>query len=325
MNSKTLKLCLVVCTIVGLAHAQTEALRTQKIDTSYFVRIGGIDQYISLKGVKHHPIVLYLHGGPGAAASAHSDKITGSLEQDFLVIHWDQRGAGNTLKTNGLTQPPTWAVMQSDADALLAYVLNTFHRKQLILVANSWGTTLAFHLAETHPKQISTLVAISPLVSLLSSQKSQNKMLIKHYRKHKNRTAVKQLQSINIPYQGAGDMAIQFRWLSAYQGHPIKEDDFKSYLQFFEQWYTQWGVLYDELYKVNRLKKIPAWPCRTIIFSGDNDYTAYYKLTKKFFQRLKVKEKEIHWFNGIGHQIPRAASAKMKALLLKVLTDDGMN
>lgn len=83
MNSKTVKLFFILCVIVSTTNAQTEALLTQKIDTSYFVKIGGIDQYISLKGVKDKPIVLYLHGGPGAAASAHSDQITASLEQDF--------------------------------------------------------------------------------------------------------------------------------------------------------------------------------------------------------------------------------------------------
>jgi pimeloyl-ACP methyl ester carboxylesterase len=171
-------------------NAQNIEKAPQKIDTSYFVKIGGIDQYISLRGVKNKPIVLYLHGGPGAAASAYSEKITASLEQDFLVMHWDQRGAGKTLKQNGLKQSPTLALMQSDAEELLTYILKTFHRQQIILVANSWGTSLAFHLSETYPNKISTLVAISPIINLLSSQKSLNKTLIRHFRKIKNQEAV---------------------------------------------------------------------------------------------------------------------------------------
>jgi pimeloyl-ACP methyl ester carboxylesterase len=302
-------------------NAQNKENVHQKIDTSYFVKIGGIDQYISLKGIKDKPIVLYLHGGPGAAASAHSEKITASLEQDFLVIHWDQRGAGKTLKHNNLKQRPTLVLMQSDAEELLTYILNTFHRQQIVLVSNSWGTSLAFHLAETQPNRISTLVAISPIVSLLSSQKKVNRILIKHFKKFKNHEAVKQLKTINIPYHNAKDMAIQFKWLSEYQGQSINDNVFSQYLVFFEQWYTKWGLLYNELYKINRLKNMPALKCRTTIFSGDKDYTAYFRLTNRFFHKIKTNKKNIYWFKGIAHQIPMAASVKMQNLLLNVLTN----
>ncbi|GAB4162058.1 MAG: alpha/beta hydrolase [Winogradskyella sp.] len=306
-------------------NAQNLEKAPQKIDTSYFVKIGGIDQYISLKGVHNKPIVLYLHGGPGAAASAHSKKITGSLEQDFLVMHWDQRGAGKTLKQNGLKQSPTFALMQSDAEEVLTYILNTFHRQQIILVANSWGNSLAFHLSETYPDKISTLVAISPIISLLSSQKSLNKILIRHFRKIKNKEAVEQLKAINIPYDNAKDMAIQFKWLSKFQGQPISENAFSQYLAFFEQWYTKWCLLYSQLYKINKLKNKPLIHCRTIIFYGDKDYTANYKLSKKFFKRIKTKEKEIYRFKDVGHQIPMEASNSMQELLLKVLLKGNYN
>lgn len=318
MNFKATYL-IIISVFIYKMNAQNIENVHQKIDTSYFVKIGGIDQYISLKGIKDKPIVLYLHGGPGAAASAHSEKITASLEQDFMVIHWDQRGAGKTLKQNGLKQRPTLALMQSDAEELLTYILNTFHRQQIILVANSWGTSLAFHLAESKPNKISTLVAISPIVSLLSSQKSLNKILIRHFRKSKNQKAVKQLKTINIPYHNAEDMAIQFKWLSEYQGESINDTLYSQYSQFFEQWYTNWGLLYSQLYKVNRLKITSSTQCRTIVFYGDKDYTAYYKLSKKFFKGIKSKEKEIYRFKDVGHQIPMEASNRMQELLLKVL------
>ncbi|MGG5486496.1 MULTISPECIES: alpha/beta fold hydrolase [Gaetbulibacter] len=324
MNFKT-NILIIISVFIYKMNAQNIQNVHQKIDTSYFVKIGDIDQYISLKGIKNKPIVLYLHGGPGAASSAHSEKITASLEQDFLVIHWDQRGAGKTLKQNNIKQRPTLALMQSDAEELLNYILNTFHRQQIILVANSWGTSLAFHLSETHPDKISTLVAISPIVNLLSSQKSLNKMLIRHFRKSKNQKAVTQLKTINIPYHNAKDMAIQFKWLSEYQGESINDTLYSQYLQFFEQWYTKWSLLYSQLYKINKLKNKPLIQGRTIIFYGDKDYTAYYKLTKKFFKGIKSKEKEIYRFKDVGHQIPMEASKSMQELLLKVLLKGNYN
>lgn len=318
MNFKSTLLIFLTVFIYKLNAQNIENVH-QKIDTSYFVNIGGIDQYLSIKGIKDKPVVLYLHGGPGAAASAHSEKITKSLEQDFLVIHWDQRGAGNTLKENGLKENPTLELMQSDAREVLTYILNTFHCQQIILVGTSWGTSLAFHLAETYPNKVSTLVAISPVVSLLSSQKILNRILIKHFRKSKNQKAVKELKTINIPYDEAKDMAIQFKWLSEYQGESINDNLYSQYLEFFEKWYTKWFLLYNHLYTINKLKNTPSLQCRTIIFYGDKDYTAYYKLTEKLYNRLKTKQKEIYRFTDVGHQIPLEASHSMQELLLKVL------
>ena len=120
-------------------------------------------------------------------------------------------------------------------------------------------------------------------------------------------------------------MAIQFKWLSEYQGESINDTLYSQYLQFFEQWYTKWSLLYSQLYKINKLKNKPLIQGRTIIFYGDKDYTAYYKLTKKFFKGIKSKEKEIYRFKDVGHQIPMEASKSMQELLLKVLLKGNYN
>jgi hypothetical protein len=46
------------------------------IKEEMFVRIGGIDQWITIKGDgRNNPVILFLHGGPGDALSPFADAL----------------------------------------------------------------------------------------------------------------------------------------------------------------------------------------------------------------------------------------------------------
>ena len=89
----------------------------KEIDTTVMVSVGGIEQFISIKGREaSNPILLYLHGGPGAAVSSHREQVTGHLENHFVVVHWDQRGSGRTQKLNKGSLTPSMARMKQDVE-----------------------------------------------------------------------------------------------------------------------------------------------------------------------------------------------------------------
>src|SRR6201988_1340199 len=71
------------------------------------VRIGGIDQWVSVRGNdRRNPVLLYIHGGPGYVSIPMSWWFPRDLEEYFTVIQWDQRATG---KTYLLTYPATIA------------------------------------------------------------------------------------------------------------------------------------------------------------------------------------------------------------------------
>jgi len=290
---------------------------TNCIDTTQFVQIGGIKQFISVKGSKSKPLMLYLHGGPGAPTSSHRQQITNILEEHFLVVHWDQRGAGKSL--NGNTEPPTLKVMKQDAEEIMLFLLKEFDQDNMVLVANSWGTVLGFHLALKYPNNVSSLVAISPLVNNQKSQKLTDSKLVSYYNKQNNIEAVKQLKSIHIPYENVKDMAIQFKWISDFKGARISDDAFERYMEFFNEWEQQWMPLYKELYNIKLLEqktvlKIPAY-----ILIGEQDLTTNFELTQKFYKKLKAPIKQLLWLKDVGHQIPMYKAVEMQNLICDIL------
>ncbi len=77
----------------------------REIDESLYVRIGGIDQFISIRGDdRTNPVILFLHGGPANAQSPFLQEFE-PWEKYFTVVNWDQRGSGKTFGKNGPATP----------------------------------------------------------------------------------------------------------------------------------------------------------------------------------------------------------------------------
>src|ERR1700727_1857680 len=67
------------------------------------VKIGGIDQWVSVRGNdRGNPVLLHIHGGPGYISIPMSWWFSRDWEEYFTVVQWDQRAAG---KTHLLTDP----------------------------------------------------------------------------------------------------------------------------------------------------------------------------------------------------------------------------
>jgi proline iminopeptidase len=69
------------------------------VDTLQTVRLGGIDQWISIRGTdRRNPILLMIHGGPGYVSMPTSWYFQRAWEEYFTVVNWDQRGARQDLR-----------------------------------------------------------------------------------------------------------------------------------------------------------------------------------------------------------------------------------
>ena len=65
-----------------------------------YVRINGIAEYLlHYPAGPDAPVILQIHGGPGAPESVFAYLVE-SFERRYTIVYYDQRGAGKTLKKN---------------------------------------------------------------------------------------------------------------------------------------------------------------------------------------------------------------------------------
>jgi pimeloyl-ACP methyl ester carboxylesterase len=145
---------------------QTAAARLMRIDTPNgideqgFVSIGGVEHWISVRGEdRNNPVVLELHGGPGASNTIHGPR-TRSWERHFTIVRWDMRGTGKTLGRSGTDGQGevSFARLYEDAVEVTHHVRTRLGVDRVVLVAHSFGTTFGLRLARQHPGLYSAYV-----------------------------------------------------------------------------------------------------------------------------------------------------------------------
>lgn len=129
-----------------------------------YVRLGGARQWVQIRGGdRNAPVLLFLHGGPGGALSSTSYAFQRPWEDDFVVVQWDQRGAGRSaIDGEALRGTLNKEQLVSDTVELLTY-LNRRFGKKVVVVGQSWGSVLGIEVAKRRPDLIQAYVGIAQM------------------------------------------------------------------------------------------------------------------------------------------------------------------
>jgi pimeloyl-ACP methyl ester carboxylesterase len=145
------------------------AAAAQKIHLLESIELGGLQQTILIRGQDTtKPILLFLHGGPGVPEMPIS-YVNRALERDFVVVQWDQRGAGKSYHPGIPVSEMRLENYVQDTLQLSRYLLRRFHQPKLFLVGWSWGTLVGANAAKQAPELFQAYVGISQFVNVKKS------------------------------------------------------------------------------------------------------------------------------------------------------------
>jgi proline iminopeptidase len=127
------------------------------IDEAGYVRIGGIDQWLSIRGDDlANPVIVEVHGGPGASNLIFVPR-TRAWERHFTVVRWDMRGAGKTFGRSGRVAL-SLDLLERDVLEVVEHVRARLGVAKVVLLANSFGSITGLRLARKHPELFSAYV-----------------------------------------------------------------------------------------------------------------------------------------------------------------------
>ena len=198
-------------------NARDYAIHTPNgVQEDRFIRLGGVEQWISIRGEDtRNPVILFVHGGPGDATSLYGWALLRPWFKRFTVVQWDQRGAGRTYGRNGPTTPDvTIARIVADGIELADSLTHALNKKKIVLVGHSFGSILGLQMVKTRPDLFYAYVGTGQVGA------ASDTMLATAYRevvaaaKRRNElTAVAELTAIGPPpWREGRSYGVEHKW-----------------------------------------------------------------------------------------------------------------
>jgi pimeloyl-ACP methyl ester carboxylesterase len=204
-------------------NAQRFAISSpQGIDEAQFVKIGGIEQWVTIRSWdRDNPVLLFLHGGPGDVANQWAFALFAPWEKLFTVVQWDQRGAGRTLRKSGPTIAPTITVdrMVQDGIELSEYLRKHLGKDKIIIVAHSFGSILGLGMVRARPELFYAYVGTGQVADEVKNYSVAYDALLQKAKTSGNQQAFDELSRVGPPpYASGAGYRVQWKWANAFEG-----------------------------------------------------------------------------------------------------------
>jgi len=183
-------------------NAAVFAIRTPNgVDERMFVRLGGVEQWIQVRGEdRANPVVLVLHGGPATSYMGLIPMFR-SWERSFTVVQWDRRGVGRTFARNGSRGcgEMTLERIAADAAELADFLCQHLHKRRIILLGHSMGSMIGITAAARYPERFHAYVGTEQIIDMPANEALSYPIILEKVRSQGDTKRVKALERIGPP------------------------------------------------------------------------------------------------------------------------------
>jgi len=316
------------------------------VDELFTTAIGGISQWFHVRGVhRSDPVLLWLHGGPGTPMMPFEGMFQRALEEHFIVVQWDQRGAGKTYYENptlDLAATVDYALMVKDASAVVEMVKRRYGKERIVVVGHSWGSILGIGLLRARPDDIAAYVGTGQVVDITENEAVGYRETLAEARRRNDTAAITALEAL-APYPEANGKtvgpkttvlheweqtygtAVSRRYKGSIRNVLLRnaldspEYSLREIAYFLKDLDPLWPRLLADMDRFKAVNFGDDYPMPMFLFLGRHDLQTPSMLAASWLGTIRAPVKEVVWFEESAHSpMVDESEAFAKALIERV-------
>ena len=334
----SLFLCAICFSFAGYAQASGSKTGQTPIDTSFLLKVNGVEQYLEIKGVSRtNPVLLFIHGGPEWPATPMIRKFNQDLTKNFVLVSWDQRNCGKSKTDTSAKLTPGLYV--EDAHMVTQYLKKKFHVNKIFVACHSWGTIIGINLILKYPGDYSAYIGMGQFVNPNKSEALAHSFVAEQAKLNKDTATLNALKTIPFSeehgYANGFDDLMKFSMLSnrysqsnEVAGLPDPTQLYPDYskLDWMTPVMTYGKTLFNYMNAMNiDFSAIKEFKVPIYFFIGRYDRTTSAVVAKQYFETIKAPKKELFWFEHSGHSPNWEEPALFYQRVLLVAADNKIN
>lgn len=324
----------VILAVSGLAYSRYMKIDPVRgLNESGYVRIGGIDQWVQIRGDdRSNPVLLLLNGGPGGSMIS-STSVFRSWEKQFTIVMWDQRGEGRTFERSGPngSEPMTIEKMVEDGIELSQYLRSHLQKQKIVVLGHSWGSILGVRMVKEHPELFAAYVGTGQFTDMKRDVAAAYPLLRASAESRNNAKALQELNALGPPpYESVEKSVSVIAWANKLDRESSKGSSIV---------YLPWGVaaalldlrivlpgleysgraLFGQISQVNLPSLATRFDVPIIMIQGSDDLVTVTALAKDYFDRISAPHKDFILLQNHGHfAVYKASDEFLTALVAHI-------
>jgi pimeloyl-ACP methyl ester carboxylesterase len=284
-----------------------------------YVRIGGIEQWVGIRGEDRlNPVLLVIHGGPGSSYSIFTPLLRG-WEKHFTLVQWDQRGCGKTFARTGPHATGKLSMEQfvRDGIELAEYVRRRLEKDRLFLLASSFGSTFGLEMARRRPDLFYAYIGTDQNVGMVRGREQVHGELLERLRGAGLTKGVRAIERIGMdPTRWTDEdftTVAQWTMKSDPRGYRRTMKLLKDAVWFAPGWMLRdirafvAGMKFTLKQILPEFSRYDAWQQGTqfeipmFVFQGENDVLTSTKLARSYYDDMVAPLKAMRLIADAGH------------------------
>lgn len=286
------------------------------ISTLERVEINGTKLAVMIRGAdRSNPVVIFVHGGPGCSEIPYVRKYQDLLEEDYTIVHYDQRGSGKSYHFFEDYSNLSTDLHVEDLLALTDYITDKLGQSKVLLIGHSFGTYIGMKAASKAPVKFAAYMGIGQVADTVQSELDSLEFTMNEAAKAGNAKDVQKLEGMRTAIE-QGEELTPRSLVRKYGGAARRiNDNMDYYLGFlFQPEYNFLDVVryvrgvslsQDILITEEKNHPITSVVKRVeipiIFIMGKYDYMTSANVARAYYDTLEAPKKEFILFDQSAH------------------------